>query len=396
MSQMLEMEEAQSRAIALAPVMPVEWLAAEAALGRYLAEDLIARRTQPPADLSAMDGYAVGGDGPWKLVGESRAGAPYTGILRAGETVRISTGAHLPAGADRVLIQENAEVDGTKVHCFQDMPAPGRHVRRKGFDFASGDVVLRAGTLVTPATLALAIGAGYAEFPVRRAPHIAVLDSGDELSADPTQCHDDQIPASNGAMIAAMLAGLGCKVTRIGPVPDDMAALAEALKQAETADILVTSGGASVGDHDLLRPALEAWGATLDFWKVAMKPGKPVMIARRDRQVILGLPGNPVSSYVTAFLFLLPLVRQAMGALSPLPHLVNLMAGSDLPAVGRRREFLRARWDGKSASLSDSQDSSALMALANSNCLIDRPANAEKIEAGTNVPVYLLKNGGIA
>lgn len=396
MNTMLEMEEAQARALALAPEMPVENLAAEAALGRYLAEDVVARRTQPPADLSAMDGYAVGGDGPWKLVGESRAGAPYAGVVQAGETVRISTGAHVPQGADRVLIQENAQVDGDWVRCFQDMPAAGRHVRRKGFDFAAGDVVLPAGKLVTPAALALAISAGHAQLPVRRAPFVAVLDSGDELAADPAQCRDDQIPASNGAMIAAMLAGLGCRVMRIGPVADDMAALADALKLADNCDILITSGGASVGDHDLLRPALQEWGAELDFWKVAMKPGKPVMVARRGKQVVLGLPGNPVSSYVTAFLFLLPLVRQAMGAADPLPRRANLITGSDLPEVGRRREFLRAQWDGQTVALSDSQDSSALRALGSSNCLIDRPAGTAGIEAGTYVPAYLLQNGGIA
>ena len=150
MSTMLKMEEAQARALALAPQMQVEQVAAKAAFGRYLAEDLVAQRTQPPADLSAMDGYAVGGDGPWKLVGESRAGAPFQDELKPGEAARISTGAHMAAGSDRVLIQENAEVIGTEIRCFQDMPASGRHVRRKGFDFATGNVVLAAGMQITP------------------------------------------------------------------------------------------------------------------------------------------------------------------------------------------------------------------------------------------------------
>ena len=197
-------------------------------------------------------------------------------------------------------------------------------------------------------------------------------------------------------MIAAMLAGMGCEVTRTGAVADDMSALAEALNLADDVDILVTSGGASVGDHDLLRPALQAWGAELDFWKVAMKPGKPVMIARRGTQVVLGLPGNPVSSYVTAFLFLLPMVRRAMGAAAPLPMRVTLPAGCDLPEIGRRREFLRGIWDGAGVTLAGSQDSSALVALAQANCLIDRPAGSVRIEAGTYVPAYLLQNGGIA
>lgn len=390
MSQMLQLEEAQARALALAPKMPVVWLPAQQTLGRYLAEDLPARRTQPPADLSAMDGYAIAGVGSWRIVGESRAGHPYEELLKWGQCVRISTGAHLPKGADSVLLQEDAELLHPDLVNAKEAPSPGRHVRRKGFDFTYGDIVLKAGTLITPAALALAISAGHAELPVRRAPRIAVLDSGDELSADPTQCRDDQIPASNGAMIAAMLAGLGCEALRIGPVADDLAALADALKLAEDADILVTSGGASVGDHDLLRAALEAWGAELDFWKVAMKPGKPVMVARRGDQAVLGLPGNPVSSFVTAFLLLLPLVRQAMGASDPLPRRVMLATACDLPTVGRRREFLRAYWNGESLTLSDSQDSSALLALANSNCLVDRPAHAEGTEAGTFVPSYLL------
>lgn len=395
MGAMLTLEEAQERVLALAPQMAAETVPCEAAIGRYLAEDLLAQRTQPPADLSAMDGYAIGGDGegPWTLVGESRAGTPFGRTLGAGETVRISTGAHMPEGADRVLIQENAEVQGNTVACFQDFPSAMRHVRQRGFDFASGDRVLKAGTRIGPAQLALAIGAGHGELLVRRAPKVAVLDSGDELVADPAMCEHHQIPASNGAMIGAMLAELDCEVIRLGPVPDHREALAAALAKAEGADILVTTGGASVGDHDLMQPALEAWGAKLDFWKVAMKPGKPIMVATRDKQVIFGLPGNPVSSYVTCFLFVLPLVRAVMGSADPLPERATLPAGCALPAIGSRREFLRAHWDGKTVNLADSQDSSALAALAQANCLIDRPAHSDEIEAGTPVPCLLLRNG---
>jgi len=194
-------------------------------------------------------------------------------------------------------------------------------------------------------------------------------------------------------MIGAMLAELGCEVVRLGPVPDDHEALASALAKAGDADMLVTTGGASVGDHDLMRPALEAWGAGLDFWKVAMKPGKPIMVATKGPQVIFGLPGNPVSSFVTCFLFVVPLVRTSMGASQPLPVRTKLTAGSTLPAIGSRREFLRAIWDGETVRLADSQDSSALAALAQANCLIDRPAHADEIEAGTPVPCLLLKNG---
>lgn len=395
MGAMLTLEEAQERVLALAPKMPIGSVPIGTATGRYLAEDLQSQRTQPPADLSAMDGYAIGGEyqGPWKLVGESRAGTPFDRKLEYGETVRISTGAHVPSGADRILIQENAQVDDAFVTCFQDFPNAMRHIRQRGFDFSAGDIVLNAGTPIGPAQLALAIGAGHASLNFRRAPKVAVLDCGDELVADPAHCAEHQIPASNGAMIASMLAELGCEVVRLGPVPDDREALASALAKAVGADILVTTGGASVGDHDLMRPALEAWGAKLDFWKVAMKPGKPIMVATRGKQVIFGLPGNPVSSFVTCFLFVLPLVRAAMGAKQPLPARATLAAGCDLPSIGSRREFLRANWDGDSVQLADSQDSSALIALAQANCLIDRPARSDEIEAGTHVPCLLLKNG---
>lgn len=393
---MLSLEEAQARVLAMAPQMLSENVSVNKALGRYLANDLIAQRTQPPADLSAMDGYAINGDGPWKLVGESRAGAPFNEAIALGECTRISTGAQMPAGADRVLIQENAAVNQGQVSCAQDMPHKGKHIRNRGFDFAEGNILLRAGSLVGPAQVALAVTAGHALLETRKSPTIAILDSGDELAADPTSCGPAQIPASNGAMIEAMLSGLGCKVIRIGPIADDGAELAAALAQSEAADILVTSGGASVGDHDLIRPALENWGAKLDFWKVAMKPGKPLMLAQRENLVVIGLPGNPVSSYVTAALFLLPLVRKALGSTDPHPKKASIQLASNLPASGLRHEFLRASWDGEKVGLVSSQDSSALRSLANSNCLIERPPHSPEAEAGTFVPVLLPENGGNA
>lgn len=389
----LGLEEAQARLLALAPLLPSESVPTEQALGRILAEDVPAARTQPPADLSAMDGYALaGGDGPWTLVGESRAGAPYRDVLSPGECVRISTGAMVPAGADRVLLQEDA-VDADGRISATELPPAGRHIRARGFDFHAGDLLLARGAPVTPARLALALAGGHAALPVTRRARVAVMDSGDELASDPAACLPHQIPASNAAMIAAMLAPLGCEVTRIGPVPDDRAALAEALAQAEGADILVTSGGASVGDHDLIKPALAGWGAKLAFWKIAIKPGKPLLVATRGPQVILGLPGNPVSSFVTAFLFALPLVRKAAGALDPLPASTMMIAGEALPPVGPRREFLRAVSAGGEVRLAGSQDSSALSALAAADCLIDRPAHSPAVPAGEAVRVFHLRNG---
>ena len=393
MSELLGLEEAQARLLALAPDLPLEAVAVETSLGRIIAEDVCAARTQPAADLSAMDGYAIApGAGPWVLVGESRAGAPFTGTVATGQCVRISTGAVVPDGADRVLLQEDAVVTGTNVTATEDPPA-GRHIRARGFDFEKGAVLLTRGTVMTPARIALVLAAGHGQVMVPRRVRVAVMDSGDELARDPAACAPHQVPASNGAMIAAMLIPLGCDVMRIGPVPDDRAALAAALAQAEDADILVTSGGASVGDHDLIKPALADWGARTAFWKVAIKPGKPLLVATRGPQVVLGLPGNPVSSFVTAFLFALPLVRAAMGASSPLPASEMIAAGEALPAVGKRREFLRAVRDGGTVRLAGSQDSSALSALALADGLIDRPANAPAIAAGEAVPVFSLQNG---
>lgn len=389
----LGLEEAQVRLLALAPLLPVEAVPTDAALGRFLAEDVRAARTQPAADLSAMDGYALApGEGPWALAGESRAGTPFPGAIAAGQCVRISTGAIVPEGADRVLLQEDALRDGEMISAAE-LPPTGRHIRARGFDFHTGDLLLTRGNRITPGRLALALAAGHGTLAVTRRVRVAVMDSGDELARDPAACLPHQIPASNAAMIAAMLAPLGCEVTRLGPVADDRAALGAALQRAEGADILVTSGGASVGDHDLIKPALAEWGAETAFWRVAIKPGKPLLVARRGAQVILGLPGNPVSSFVTAYLFALPLVRTAMGDPDPLPRAVTMLAGEDLPAIGPRREFLRAVSDGESVRLAGSQDSSALSALAAADCLIDRPAHAPPVAAGEPVRVFRLQNG---
>ncbi len=399
MAGLLPLAEAQNQLLALAPQPRPELIATGDALGRVLAKDVLAARTQPAADLSAMDGYAIAGDGPWTKIGESRAGDPFSGALQPGQCTRISTGAHMPIGSDRVLIQENATVEGDKVSA-SELPPAERHVRKRGFDFARGDKVLSEGTLIGAAQIALAMSSGSGQVKVAIPPSVAVLDSGDELVADPAACDDHQIPASNGPMLAAMLRPLvGDRITRIGPVNDDQAALALALAEVDAAraDILITSGGASVGDHDLIKPALLEWGAELSFWKVAMKPGKPLMVATRQaphgQQVILGLPGNPVSSFVTAYLFALPLLRRALGKTNPLPTQHEMAVAEELPEVGSRQEFLRGVHDGSSVRRASSQDSSALAALAQSNCLIDRPARSSAVTVGEPVAVYMLESG---
>lgn len=399
----LSLEKAQSRLLALVEPLPIERVDIDGALGRFLAEPLRAHRSQPPADLSAMDGYAVTADlsGPWRVIGESAAGHPYEGSVGAGEAVRISTGAMLPEGAQAVILQEDLAREGQQITLTGEAPEPShRHIRRCGMDFAEGRELLAAGTLIGPAQAALGIAAGHRHLPVRRIPRVTVIDSGDELSTDPELCASHQVPASNGVMLVAMARSLPVDANRIGPVADKLDDLIAAFEQASDSDVIVTSGGASVGDHDLVRPALEAWGAQLDYWRVAIKPGKPLIVATRQRatgpQIIIGLPGNPVSSLVTAYHFLLPVLRALLGASRPIPLPVATRLSAPLPAAGSRREFLRGYWNGETVCANPLQDSGALASLAASNVLIDRPIGAPAANAGDVVEVFLLQNGGIA
>lgn len=388
---MLPVEDAQARMLALLSRTETEMLPVGQAYGRYLAQPILATRTQPAADLSAMDGFALAGPGPWLRIGESRCGEPFSGTLGHGECIRISTGAIVPAGADRILIQENAIIDADRVSATDDPPA-GRHIRREGFEFTPGSPLLAAGTRVGAAQLALTLSGGHAAVSVHRAPKLAILDCGDELTNEPAHCARHQVPASNAAMLGAMAARLPCVVVGDGPVADRLDEIVAALDRHKDADLLVLTGGASVGDHDLARPALEAVGAGIDFWKVAMKPGKPLMVATRGKQVIIGLPGNPVSAFVTAFLFMLPALRRLLGAAECLPQPVMLPLAQDCIPGGGRREFLRALLGPNGATPAAQQDSSALLALSQSNILIDRPAHADMAKAGTPVPCYLVEN----
>lgn len=394
----LSLDEAQLRLLALAPVLPIEHRAVEDCAGHYLAAPLTALRTQPAAPLSAMDGYAIreGDPGPWRVVGESAAGHPLARALGHGEAARISTGAIVPDGGDCVLLQEDCAREGDTLRHLEAPPSAGRHVRRAGLDFGASDMLLPAGTRIGPAQLALAIAAGHQHLAVRRRVRLTVIDCGDELVAPgvPTVAH--HLPASNAPMLAALAAGLPVEIRRLGPVPDRLEALAEAFEAARDADIVVTSGGASVGDHDLIRPALAHAGASIDFWRVAIKPGKPLLVARRDAQVVLGLPGNPASAFVTGFLFMLPLLRAALGAAQSLPTQLSARLAAPLPPGGRRMEFLRARWEDGKATPEAEQDSGALRPLADANALICRAIGAPPAQAGDSVAIYWLENGGIA
>lgn len=394
MSPPLELEDAQARLLALLAPTDPETVPVNEGHGRILAEPVIARRSQPPADLSAMDGYATRGDGPWTLMGESRAGAPFDRMLSRGLAVRISTGARMPHGADAVLVQEDAQVDADQLTATA--PPTARFIRRKGLDFAAGDTLIEAGSAIGAAQIALARAGGMGSIVTHAPPRVAIIECGDELCSDPEDCAAHRIPATNGAMLAAMAHGASAQVRAAGPVPDDAEALVEAIGEAQDAALVVISGGASVGPHDLVKPALEAAGYQLDFWRVAIKPGKPLLVARRGRTIVLGLPGNPVSSYVTAFLFMLPAIRKLAGASACLPRAIAMPLAKALPAGGARREFLRASWTDAGIVAAQVQDSSALSPLAHAQVLIDRPRHADASEPGAFVPCYLLETGAYA
>jgi len=389
---LIPVAEAQARMIALKAPLATETVPLLDANGRYAAADIHARRTQPAFDLSAMDGYAIRfaeRPGPWLLVGESAAGGGLHRALAPGETARIFTGAPVPAGSDTILVQEEARRDGGLVRLSGEGPPHlGAHVRPAGGDFHEGDLLIAAGAPLAAAALALAASGNHGALPVRRKPRVAILSTGNELVTPGRPISGAMLPASNGTMLAAMLAGLACEATDHGVVRDDLDLIAAAFTRvAGDADIIVTTGGASVGDHDLVLPALEKAGASIDFWKVRMKPGKPVMIGTLGNAIVLGLPGNPVSAFVTATLFLKPLVAHLLGSRDPLPRTSTAKLGGAVPPTGERAEYLRAKWTAGAVVPVSSQDSAGLAALAEAELLIARPPHAPAAPAGTEVEI---------
>jgi molybdopterin molybdotransferase len=382
---MISLEEAQVRLFALRGAVEAENVPLVDAAGRWAAEDVIALRTQPARDLSAMDGYAIracDAPGPWAVIGESAAGRLFDGTVGAGDAVRIFTGAVVPDGADCVLIQENAERKGNVLTLSAEAPPMGKHIRRAGADFRDGAVLIKPGERWTPPRIALAAMGGHGVVPVRQRLRVALVSTGDELVAPGEACAADQIPSSNAAMLAAMLAGLPVEVDDRGVVRDDLTALKAEFAACAAHDIIVSIGGASVGDHDLVRPALVAAGARLDFWTIAMRPGKPVMAGMLHSAVVVGLPGNPVSAYVTAMLLLLPLVAHLSGSAMPLPERFEAKLGTALPANGDRKDHIRAVLDGSVATPIGGNDSSMLASLSASNILIVRQINAPAAATG--------------
>lgn len=386
----MPLDEAQQRLIALATPLPSETVSVHKAWNRYLAGDLIARRDQPAGDMSAMDGYAIrfqDRDGPWTLVGECKAGSPPCRALQPGETARIFTGSLLPEGADTVVMQENVAADGQCIRLTDERsPSLGHHVRHKGGDFERGDSGLASGNLLNPAALGQAVIAGHGELFVGKRPRVTVVSTGDELAAPGQETLPHQIPASNDIMIASMLSGLTAETRSLSRIADDMDILCKALETARDCDIIVTIGGASVGDHDLVGPAFRKLGAEIDFYKIAMQPGKPVMAGRLGKTVILALPGNPASAFVSATLFLLPLVRYMAGAKKYLPEYLSAPTTETLSANGPRAQFLRAKVDQSGITPFNSQDSAKLSVLAAANALLCRPTGADAVEVGEIVP----------
>lgn len=370
--------------------------------GRVLARDLAALRTQPPQPMSAMDGYAVRAEdvatAPARLtvIGEIAAGRPATLSIGPGQALRIFTGGVIPDGADSVVIQEDTVRDGDQV-TITEAARPGRHIRPAGVDFSEGEVLLRAGHRLSDRDLALAAGMNYPTLPVYRKPRVAMLATGDELVMPGSSLQPGQIVYSNGYALRALARSEGAEVIDLGIAGDTVEATTEAIRKARDigVDLLVTTGGASAGDHDLVKRSLEAEGTEIAFWKIAMRPGKPMMHGRLGPMRVIGLPGNPVSSYVCAFLFMVPLLRALSGMTDVTHRRERAVLDAELAANDQREDYLRAHLrfgqDGRLTAMPvDRQDSSLLARLSAASALIVRPPHATKAAAGEVVEILKL------
>lgn len=401
---MLSVPEARARILAmLAPTGP-EIVALAEASGRVLAADVAARVAQPPADVSAMDGFALrtadGGAGArLRVTGTAPAGHPFTGRVGPGEAVSIFTGSVMPEGADTVLLQEDAAAGGDFV-TVNEAVKPGRHIRSKGQDFAAGDVVLAAGQRLGARQIGLAAAANHAWLSVHRRPVVAILATGDEIAMPGEPIPEGGIISSNSHALAAFVRAAG-GVPLILPVAgDDRAAIASAAAQAIRADMLVTTGGASVGAHDLVQAGLSEQGLAVDFWKIAMRPGKPLMFGKMAALPVLGLPGNPVAALVCALLFLRPAIELLCGLPGDAPPAEMARITVPLKANDHRADHLRAALardaaGGWLATPFPVQDSAMLRRLAEADALILREPGAPAVDAGALVPVIRLAVCGL-
>lgn len=391
---MISVEKAFARIVGEAKPLGTEQVLVSAASGRVIAAPINARRSQPGCDLSAMDGYAVRSadlaeDIELTVVGESSAGHPFSGTVQKGQVARIFTGAAVPEGADQVVIQENVERNGDKI-TTSDQPSVGKNIRAKGIDFLEKQCVLDAGTFMTPKTIGLAASAGQSHLMVHRAPKVAILATGDEL-ADPGKKTFTQFDTVDSArpQLEALIRDTGAEITFSGHAGDSLEAISAAIRANDQADIIVTIGGASVGDKDFVQDAFKQEGMELDFWKVAMRPGKPLIFGKRTNQYMLGLPGNPASAFVCSLIYLRPLIDKLMGRPAPMPTGVPLPSATELPANGIRQHYMRARLIGEPGSrmvdAAADQDSSLSTVLAQCDGLIVRPVDAPAIKAGDPV-----------
>ncbi len=390
---LISVAQALDHVLAHAEPLPVDEAPLTQADGRVLAYNLKALRTQPPADVSAMDGYAVRAadvaDAPvrLKVIGEVAAGRPFAAKVGPGEAARIFTGGFVPDGADAIVVQEVTKRDGDSVE-VQKPSSKGRHIRKRGLDFSAGEILFAKRHRLTARDLALAAAMNHPLLPLYRRPKVVLFATGDELVPPGKEPGPGQIVYSNGFALSALAREEGAEVTDLGVIHDTLQATITAIRDARSleADILVTTGGASVGDYDFVQPAFAAEGMALSFWKVAMRPGRPLMHGMLGGMHVLGLPGNPVSSYVCAFLFLVPLIRRLSGRTDLTAPVESARLGCDLPANDERADYLRATLQvgaqGRIATPFPTQDSSMMAPLAKADCLVIREPYAGAAKAG--------------
>ncbi|MEM9069036.1 MAG: gephyrin-like molybdotransferase Glp [Myxococcota bacterium] len=392
---------------ALARMMPAftprgrEFVPLDEARGRVLASDLLVREDAPPFDNSAMDGWAVHAPDVASaaentpvvlpIAGESRAGGPPPRTLVAGSAMRIFTGAPLPAGADAVVVQEDSELTGEGV-ALRFASERYRHVRRKGSDLRKGDVLVTAGTPIHAGSIALLASQGIDTVEVVRRPVVAILSTGDELRDLGEAREAGTIVNSNAPMLAALVEEAGAVPLRLPRAPDQLEVVTERLREALDADLLLTSGGVSVGDYDVVREAFTQAGIEMDFWKVAIKPGKPLAFGVHDGTPAVGLPGNPVSAYVTFQLFVRPGLRRMLGDARPFPKVHRLVLDGDLQHRPGRTELVRGRWTERGVAPHGHRGSGSLASIAEAEVLIVLPAEIEHLSAGTEVSVLVLQD----
>jgi molybdopterin molybdotransferase len=395
---MIAVEEAVRRVVAAFAPVEAERVPVEAAAGRVLAMDVIARLDQPPFPVSAMDGYAVRSadalDPPvtLQIVGSAPAGHPFTGQVRAREAVRIFTGGVVPDGADAIVIQEDAKQRGSVV-AIKTAAHAGRHIRPAGQDFRKGDVLVHAGRCLTARDVALIAAGDVSAIEVRRRPRIVLAATGDELSRPGESRQPGGIVASSSYALSALIRKWGAEPHDLGILPDNIGAIAKIGEHAAEADLIVTLGGASVGDHDLIQRALGPKGFVLDFWKIAMRPGKPLIFGRLGDTPLLGLPGNPVSSFVCALLFLKPAIAAMLGTATE-PNGLTARLAIEMTANDSRQDYVRARLSRRDGELwvepFPVQDSSMQKVLAESDALLIREPHAPAARKGDSVAIIPL------